>query len=172
MLFWVLLINAGAFAQASPEPGSHAPDFTLLSQLGSRVSLEAYKGSWVVLFFFGDHSSSDIAVYARNLQLDTAKYASHNAHVIGIGRTSAESNGDWAKTNGVIFPLLSDPDQKIAGAYGVPAQASNGALDGGIYEVIIAPDGTVRLPGIVTSDVDSQSDHLLACLQSFTDQRR
>ncbi len=179
-LFWaspitlccVLLFTTGALASAIPEPGSPAPDFTLTSQSGSQVSLKAYKGSWIILFFFGDHSSSDMGVSARNLQRDMAKYAGFHAQVIGIGRTSAENNRDWAQKNGITFPLLSDPDQKIANAYGVPANGSNSTTDGGLYEVILTPDGKVQLPGIVTFDAEGQSGHLLACLQYFKDQQK
>jgi peroxiredoxin Q/BCP len=157
-----LLITVSAFASGLPEPGDVAPDFNLKSQSGSQVSLKGYKGSWVILFFFGDHSSEDVTLAARNLQRDLASYNTYNASIIGIGTTSPESNHDWADKNGLTFPLLSDPDQAIAKAYGVQA-------DGGIYELIVAPGGKVQLPRIVTSDIDSESAHLLACLQYFKD---
>jgi peroxiredoxin Q/BCP len=151
-----------AFASGPPEPGDVAPAFSLKSQSGSQVSLKGYKGDWVIIFFFGDHSSEDVDLAARNLQRDLAKYNSYNASVIGIGRTSPESNHNWADKNGLTFPLLSDPDQAVARAYAVQA-------DGGIYEVIVAPSGKVQLPRIVTSDIDGESTHLLACLQYFKD---
>ncbi|WP_213804071.1 redoxin domain-containing protein [Granulicella sp. dw_53] len=157
-----LLMAVSPFAFGLPEPGDVAPAFSLKSQSGSPVSLKGYKGDWVILFFFGDHSSEDIGLIARELQRDLAKYSSYTASVIGIGRTSPESNQKWADENGLTFPLLSDPDQAIAKAYGVQA-------DGGIYEVIVAPSGKVQLPRIVVSNVDGESTHLLACLQYFKD---
>lgn len=36
----------------TPAAGSIAPDFTLPSQDGSLVSLNAYRGRWVVLYFY------------------------------------------------------------------------------------------------------------------------
>jgi thioredoxin-dependent peroxiredoxin len=166
-----LLFGASAFASSSPEPGDPAPDFTLTSQAGSQVSLKDYEGRWVILFFFGDHVRDDVRVEARNFQRDLAKYSSFNASIIGIGRSLPESNRDWADTNGLTFTLLSDPDQKIAEAYGVEVGGSNSAR-GGMYEVIVAPNGKVQLPRIVTSDFDGESDHLLACLQYFKDRTR
>lgn len=172
VLSCTLPFATGAGAYNMPEPGVPAPEFSLLSQAGTRVSLKAYKGSWVILFFFGDHSTPDLDLYAHNFERDMAKYASYHAVVIGGGGTSPESDSMWAKKIGVSFPLLSDPDQKVAAAYGVPADGSNGLSDGGIYHVIIAPDGTVRLPGIVTNDVDGSSTHMLACLEYFKDQQK
>ncbi len=103
----------------------------------------------------------------RNLQRDLAKYSAFNAAVIGIGSTSVESNQAWAEKDEITFPLLSDTDQAIAKAYGVPAAVTGTSGDREIYEVIVAPDGKVRLPVIVTSDIEDQSAHLLACLQYF-----
>jgi peroxiredoxin Q/BCP len=142
----------------------------LASQSGSQVSLKGYKGSWVILFF-GDHSREDVRLLARSLQRDLAKYSSFNAVIVGIGVTSPESNHNWADMDGLTLPLLSDPDQAIAKAYGVPANGSNSTGDGGLYEVIVAPSGKVKLsPRIVTNDVDGESDHLIGCLQYFKDQ--
>lgn len=171
VLSCTLFLGTGAAASDVPEPGSPAPDFTLVSQAGAKVSLKTYKGSWVILFFFGDHSTADVDLYAHNFERDASKYSSFHAVTIGIGRTSAESDSTWAKKVGISFPLLSDPDQKVSASYGVPAEGSNGLSDGGIYQVIIAPDGTVSLPGIVTNDVDGASTHALACLQYFKDQQ-
>jgi thioredoxin-dependent peroxiredoxin len=157
-----LLMAVSTFASGLPEPGDLAPAFSLKSQIGSTVSLKGYKGDWVILFFFGDHSSEDVGLIARELQRDLAKYSSYNASVIGIGSTSPESNQKWADENGLTFPLLSDPDETITKTYGVQA-------GGGIYEVIVAPSGKVQLPRIVASDIDGESTHLLACLQYFKD---
>ena len=172
VLSCTLLLATSAEASGMPEPGSPAPDFNLISQAGTKVSLKAYKGSWIVLFFFGDHSSPDVDLYAHNLERDSAKYASYHAVTIGIGRTSSESDKTWAKKTGISFPLLSDSDQKVSGSYGVPADGSNGLSNGGIYQVIIAPDGTVRLTAIVTNGLDDASMHALACLQYEQDQQR
>jgi peroxiredoxin Q/BCP len=156
------------FASGLPEPGEVAPDFCLKSQSGSQVSLKEYKGEWVILFFFGEHSSEDVRLAASNFQRDLSKYSSANAVVVGIGRTSPENNEAWANKNGLTFPLLSDPDQTIANAYGVPISGSNSS-GRGIYEVIVAPGGKVQLPRIATSDIEGESTHLLACLQYFKD---
>lgn len=168
---FALFIAAGASASNLPGPGDPAPDFSLTSQFGSQVSLKGYKGNWVILFFFGDHSSEDVRILARRLQRDLAKYSSFNAVIVGIGVTSPESNHNWADKDGLTFPLLSDPDQVIAKAYGVQADGSNSTRDGGLYEVIVAPNGKVKLsPRLVMNDVDGESYHLLACLQYFKDQ--
>ena len=90
--------------------------------------------------------------------------------IVGIGGTSPESNRNWADKNGLTFTLLSDPDQKVAKAYAGQTDGSNSFGDTGIYEMVVAPDGRVKLPRIATNDFDGESGHLLACLQYFKDQ--
>jgi peroxiredoxin len=102
-----------------------APDFQLQSQTGSKVSLKDYKGERIILFFFGDHSSDEIGLAARNFATGPCKVQRVNASVIDISRTTSESNRVWAEKNGLTFTLLADPDQAIAKAYGVPAEVAS-----------------------------------------------
>jgi peroxiredoxin Q/BCP len=48
----VLLVPRVLSRSAQPSEGSMAPEFTLPSQDGSRVSLNDYRGKWVVLYFY------------------------------------------------------------------------------------------------------------------------
>lgn len=48
----VLLVPRMLSHSATPAVASRAPDFTLPSQDGSPVSLKAYRGKWVVLYFY------------------------------------------------------------------------------------------------------------------------
>ena len=49
-------LSAAAIAatdtQMQPQTGSPAPDFNLTTSDGSQVSLNDYKGKWVVLYFY------------------------------------------------------------------------------------------------------------------------
>ena len=164
-----LLLCSTAFALDTPKPGTPAPNFTLTSQSGSHVSLKDYKGKWIILFFSGRDQSGDVTLEARNFQRDLSKYTSFNAVVLGISPFSQESNKAWATSDELTFDLLSDTDQKIAQAYGVLLSSSTSVTDGGLSLMIIAPNGNIQLPVIVTNDVDGISGHMLACLQYFKD---
>ena len=53
----VLVIAVGfvtvqAADQTMPEAGQVAPTFTLPSQDGSQISLDSFRGKWVVLYFY------------------------------------------------------------------------------------------------------------------------
>ena len=71
-----LLFAALAFAAdpAIPTVGQAAPDFTLPSQDGTRISLHDFKGKWVVLYFYPKDGTSGCTIEAHNFQRDQAKY--------------------------------------------------------------------------------------------------
>lgn len=56
-----VLLSASLFAaDAVPQIGQSAPDFTLPSQDGSKISLHDFKGKWVVLYFY--HKDGMLAI--------------------------------------------------------------------------------------------------------------
>ncbi len=52
VLVMVLFVPRLLPRSKAPPLGSVAPEFALLSQDGSKVSLEGYRGKWVVLYFY------------------------------------------------------------------------------------------------------------------------
>ena len=84
VLFLVPRLFSGASA-ATPGAGSAAPDFTLPSQESASVSLNNFRGSWVVLYFYPKDQTPGCTREAHNFQVDQAKYAERHAVVLGVG---------------------------------------------------------------------------------------
>jgi peroxiredoxin Q/BCP len=103
---------------ATPAVGSSAPEFTLLSQQGSPVSLEDYRGKWVILYFYPKDQTPGCSREARNFQVDQAKFEEHNAVVLGVSVDSVESHKKFCTADGLNFKLLSDADHKVSQSYG------------------------------------------------------
>src|SRR6201986_2455112 len=79
------------FASDTAEAGAVAPSFSLNSQEGKAVSLDQYKGKWVVLYFYPKDFTSGCTIEAHNFQRDQAQYAKRNAIVLGVSVDSPES---------------------------------------------------------------------------------
>ena len=62
------------------------------------------------------------------------------AHVLGVNPASVESHAKYAAKLGLGFPLLSDPDRTVAGAYHALKDDGQG-IQRTVYA--IASDGTV-----------------------------
>src|SRR5262244_3721765 len=101
MRLWILaavVILAGgiawrmAFAGATPEAGSMAPDFSLPSQDGSQVSLKDFHGKWVVLYFYPKDMTKGCTIEAHNFQRDLDKYKAINTVILGVSVDSVDSH--------------------------------------------------------------------------------
>lgn len=106
------------FASDTPEAGSAAPSFTLHSQEGKPVSLDQFKGKWVVLYFYPKDFTSGCTIEAHNFQRDQAKYDAANAAVVGVSVDSVDSHQQFCTKEGLNFKLLSDPDGTVSKEYG------------------------------------------------------
>ena len=116
VLFVLARLRSGS--QVIPAVGSIAPDFKLPSQEGSEVSLNNYRGSWVVLYFYPKDQTPGCTREAHNFQVDQAKYAERKAVVLGVSVDSVDSHKKFCAKEGLHFKLLSDHDGSVSKAYG------------------------------------------------------
>ena len=114
-----LVLAVGVFAaDTAPQPGQVAPDFTLPSQDGSRVSLHDFKGKWVVLYFYPKDGTTGCTIEAHNFQRDLAKYEQNRAVIVGVSVDSASSHQEFCAKQGLTFKLLADTEKAVSRQYG------------------------------------------------------
>jgi peroxiredoxin Q/BCP len=102
---------------AAPQIGQMAPDFTLPSQDGSKISLRDFRGKWVVLYFYPKDGTSGCTLEAHNFQRDIAKYTQANAEIVGVSVDSADSHKDFCAKQGLHFKLLADTEKNVSREY-------------------------------------------------------
>ncbi len=95
-----------------------APGFSLPSQEGKQVSLEQYRGKWVVLYFYPKDQTPGCTIEAHNFQKDMPKFEADNAVVLGVSVDSVKSHEAFCAKDGLHFKLLSDTGHKVVGEYG------------------------------------------------------
>ncbi|MEN9822269.1 MAG: hypothetical protein RLZ04_695 [Actinomycetota bacterium] len=98
--------------------GDRAPDFTLPATGGGTVSLSEFAGRPVVLVFYPGDDTPVCTKQLNSYNDDLAQFAELDAQVLGISAQGLESHERFASKHGFGFPLLSDPDKAVAGAYG------------------------------------------------------
>jgi peroxiredoxin Q/BCP len=101
------------------EKGSLAPDFTLLADDGTEVSLSDLCGEKVVLYFYPRDDTPGCTIQACGLRDDAATLAEMGVLVLGVSPDSVASHVRFRKKFDLNFPLLADVDHKVAEAYGV-----------------------------------------------------
>ena len=114
----VTLVVVHADNQTMPAVGQAAPTFTLPSQTGADVSLESFRGKWVVLYFYPKDMTSGCTIEAHNFQNDLPKFEARNAVILGVSVDTVDSHKQFCTKDGLTFHLLADPEHKVVDAYG------------------------------------------------------
>lgn len=131
------------------DPGTPAPDFTLLDQDGRSVSLSDFRGRKVVIFFYPAAMTPGCTTEACDFRDSEASLKGAGYEVLGISRDEPAKLKQFAERDGLAYPLLSDPDRAVHLAYGVWGEKKN-------YGKVI--EGVIRS----TFVVDEQGDIALA----------
>ncbi len=114
----VSLLTVHAADQPLPSVGQVAPTFTLPSQDGSQISLESFRGKWVVLYFYPKDMTQGCTIEAHNFQRDQAKFDAANAVILGVSVDTPDSHKQFCTKEGLTFRLLADPEHKVVDEYG------------------------------------------------------
>jgi len=123
-------------------PGSPAPDFTLQTEDGGKLTLADLKGSTTVLVFFpfafSPVCTDQFSVYQEVL----GEFEARGAKLYGVSCDASWSLKAFREKLGVSIPMLSDfePKGETCRAFGVyhPAGFAQRAL------VIVDPDAIVK----------------------------
>jgi thioredoxin-dependent peroxiredoxin len=99
-------------------PGDAAPDFTLPEAQGDAVSLSSLHGKRVIIYFYPAAMTPGCTKQACDFRDSLSSLAAAGFAVIGISPDSPAKLAKFAERDGLTFPLLSDPDHKVLGAYG------------------------------------------------------
>ena len=141
-----LSVRGRADDTALPQAGQMAPNFTLPSQDGSKISLDSFRGKWVVLYFYPKDMTTGCTIEAHNFQQDIEKYQKLDAVVVGVSVDSTDSHKEFCAKEGLSFKLLSDQDKKVVAQYGSMGD-HNGREDGEAQHLSDRSPGQDR-PGV------------------------
>jgi thioredoxin-dependent peroxiredoxin len=147
-LLFAILAFAAVFAVAADQPqppsvGNPAPAFSLPSQEGAQVSLDQYKGKWVVLYFYPKDFTSGCTVEAHNFQRDLDKYTQKNAVILGVSVDTVDSHKSFCTKESLNFKLLADPKHEAVEKYG-SVMDYNGMILAARNTFLIDPSGVIR----------------------------
>jgi peroxiredoxin Q/BCP len=145
----ILLLSLPTFAgdppavAAPPAAGATAPTFSLKSQEGTTVSLEQFRGKWVVLYFYPKDYTSGCTLEAHNFQRDLDKFQQKNAVILGVSVDSVDSHKGFCTKEGLNFKLLADTEHTVSAKYGSLADYQ-GTAYAARNTFLIDPAGVIR----------------------------
>jgi peroxiredoxin Q/BCP len=164
----VLACNKVSAVNELPAVGSAAPAFNLTTNEGKQVSLNDFKGKWVVLYFYPKDFTQGCTIEARNFQRDIAKYEAVNAVILGVSVDNEQSHKDFCAKEGLNFKLLADTDAKVSEQYG-SVMEYQGAKLSARNTFIIDPQGKL-VKVFEKVKVAAHSEEVLAALATLQKQ--
>ena len=116
--------------------GTKAPDFTLVDQQGNPWSLSARtKTNPVLLVFYpGDFTpvcTKQLCNYRDNFEA----FKKYGVQIVGISKNTPEEHQEFAKKYDFQFPLVSDPENKVAKLFGCTSLMMFGGISRAVFVV-------------------------------------
>lgn len=128
--------------------GDTAPDFTLPTADGGSVTLSDLRGQHVVVYFYPAAGTPGCTKQACDFRDSLASLQAHGYRVVGVSPDAVPALARFAEAEDLTFPLASDPDKAVLGAWGAWGEKSlYGKTVTGVIRstVVVDPDGTVEL---------------------------
>ena len=108
----------------SIEIGDKAPDFTLPTDGGGKLTLSKLRGRKVVLYFYPKDDTSGCTAEACGFRDSFPKFGKLDATVIGISRDSVASHDKFKRKHELPFTLAADEEGEVCERYGVWVEKS------------------------------------------------
>lgn len=156
--------------------GKRAPYFQMETALGDgqgfgKVSLDDYRGKWLVLFFYPLDFTFVCPTEIIAMSEATEIFDDLDAEVLGVSTDSIHSHRAWINTprdsNGLgklNYPLAADYTKSVARDYGILIEEEGVALRG---LFIIDPEGILKYQVVNHLDVGRSVDETIRVLQAL-----
>ena len=99
-------------------PGDEAPDFTLPDADGNPVSLSAYRGRRVIVYFYPAALTPGCTTQAVDFTAAAGDLAEAGLDIIGISPDPPEKLLRFREKENLGITLVSDPEKTVLRAYG------------------------------------------------------
>ena len=153
-----------------PMIGQPAPQFTADAVVDGgefkEISLNQFKGKWVVLFFYPLDFTFVCPTEITQFREQLKAFKEAGAEVLGCSVDSVHSHRRWIKDDlkELGYPLIGDITKRMSRDYGVLLEDKGVATRG---TFIIDPEGKIQYMGIHNLNVGRDAHEILRVLQGL-----
>jgi len=99
-------------------PGDEAPEFSLPTDNGDRLTLKDLRGRKVVLYAYPAAMTPGCTTQACDFRDNLASLQAAGYEVVGISPDKPAKLAKFRERDAITFPLVSDEDKSVLTAYG------------------------------------------------------
>ena len=99
--------------------GEKVPSFLVNDHLGNSQSLDQYKGSKVVVFFYPKANTPGCTAEACDLRDHYSELTKAGYVLLGVSADTEKSQKNFVDKFNFPFPLLADTEKEVINAFGV-----------------------------------------------------
>jgi peroxiredoxin Q/BCP len=149
-----------AILQTGPDVGQRAPDFSLpwanrdgVGPIESPYQLASDRGKTVVVAFYPRDFTKGCTAQMRTFAEQYDSLFGPDVVLVAISTDPVETHGRFAKSLGLRFRLLSDPEQRVSKLYA--SKNPEGYNRRTVY--VVGPDGRVKFRNMQFNALDPKA---------------
>lgn len=126
------------------QEGQRFIDFKLKNQNGETVTLNDFKGKWLVVYVYPKDDTPGCTIQGKSFTASKQDFDDANIAVVGVSADDVNSHKNFANKFGFTIDLLADPDHELLKAAGVGQSDYKGTMYWDRTSFVIDPEGKLR----------------------------
>jgi peroxiredoxin Q/BCP len=126
------------------EIGKHFPNFSLQNQDGKTVTLDDFKGKWLVLYVYPKDDTPGCTIQGKSFTATKQEFDDADIAVAGVSEDDVESHKNFCNKFSFTIDLLADPNHDLLKAAGVGQSDYKGTMYWNRTSFVIDPERVLR----------------------------
>jgi thioredoxin-dependent peroxiredoxin len=126
------------------QAGSAFPNFSLPNQDGKTISLEDFRGKWLVVYFYPKDDTPGCTIQAKSFTASKADFDRENVAVLGVSQDDVASHKNFCNKFAFTIDLLADTKGDLMRACGLGQSEWKGLKFWERTSFVLDPQGIVR----------------------------
>ena len=126
------------------QEGKRFVDFNLKNQDGETVSLDDFKGKWLVVYVYPKDDTPGCTIQGKSFTATKQEFDDANIAVVGVSEDDVQSHKDFCNKFSFTIDLLADPNHELLQATGVGQSEYKGTMYWNRTSFVIDPEGNLR----------------------------
>ena len=126
------------------EEGKRFIDFKLKNQNNETVTLDDFKGKWLVVYVYPKDDTPGCTIQGKSFTASKQDFDDANIAVVGVSEDDVASHESFCKKFGFTIDLLADPQHEFLEQSGVGQSEYKGTMYWNRTSFVIDPEGKLR----------------------------